>query len=149
MLILPHEWLTAKYHTDTLWHFIRYLHSINFKNTMKSLRLILFIAFSFAGFSLFAQEKTDSFTVFGNCGMCKSRIEKAAKAEGATAAIWNKDTKIMTVTYDASKTSNEAIQKKIAAVGHDTEQFTAPEKVYEKLPGCCLYERKSETKKPG
>jgi len=116
---------------------------------MKSIRLFLFIAFSFAGISLFAQEKTDSFSVYGNCGMCKSRIEKAAKAEGATAALWNKDTKIITVTYVASKTSNEAIQKKIASVGHDTEQFTAPEKVYEKLPGCCLYERKADTKKPG
>ena len=115
---------------------------------MKSIRLFLFITFSFAGISLFAQEKTESFSVYGNCGMCKSRIEKAAKAEGATAALWSKDTKIMTVTYDASKTSNEVIQKKIASVGHDTEQFIAPEKVYEKLPGCCLYERKADTKKP-
>jgi periplasmic mercuric ion binding protein len=97
--------------------------------------------------ALFAQEKTDSIKVWGNCGMCKSRIEKAAKAEGATAAVWNKDSKMLTVTYDASKTSNEAIQKKVASVGHDTEKFQAEDKVYEKLPGCCLYDRKGATPK--
>lgn len=114
---------------------------------MKALRHIILALFVLAGLSVFAQEKTDTFKVFGNCGMCKSRVEKAAKAEGATVAVWDKDTKIMTVTYDASKTSNEAIQKKIASVGHDTELFTAPDKVYDKLPGCCLYERKAESKK--
>lgn len=114
---------------------------------MKNLRLFLFIAFSFAGICLFAQEKTDTFKVYGNCGMCKSRVEKTAKAEGATTAVWDKDTKMMTVSYDPSKTSLEAIQKKIAAVGHDTDLFTASDKVYEKLPGCCHYDRKAETKK--
>jgi len=114
---------------------------------MKALRHIALAILLLAGISLFAQEKTDTFKVYGNCGMCKSRVEKAAKAEGATTAVWDKDTKIMTVTYDASKTSVEAIQKKVASVGHDTELFTAPGKVYEKLPGCCLYERKAETKK--
>jgi len=114
---------------------------------MKALRHIALSILLFAGISVFAQEKTDTFKVFGNCGMCKSRVEKAAKAEGATSAVWDKDTKIMTVTYDASKTSVEALQKKVASVGHDTELFTAPDKVYDKLPGCCLYERKAETKK--
>jgi copper chaperone CopZ len=99
-----------------------------------------------AAITVFGQEKTDTFKFYGNCGMCKSRVEKAAKTEGATTAVWDKETKMMTVTYDASKTSVEALQKKVASVGHDTELFTAPDKVYEKLPGCCLYERKSEKK---
>lgn len=98
-------------------------------------------------FSCFAQEKTDSFTVFGNCGMCKSRIEKAARIKGVSSVNWNKSTKVFTVTYDDSVVSNETIQKKIAAVGHDTELFEAPDKVYEKLHACFLYERKRELEK--
>ena len=94
-----------------------------------------------------AQDKTDSFKVYGNCGMCKSRIEKAAKVDGVSAASWNKDTKMFKVTYDAGKVSSESVQKNIAAVGHDTELFEAQDKVYKKLPECCLYERKREVKK--
>jgi copper chaperone CopZ len=114
---------------------------------MKSLRFFFVCLFSFGFVGLFAQEKTDSFTVYGNCGMCKSRIDKAAKLEGVTAASWNKDTKVLTVTYEASKVNNEAIQKKVASVGHDTELFTASDKVYDKLPGCCKYERKAASGK--
>jgi hypothetical protein len=49
---------------------------------------------------------------------------------------------MMSVTYDPSKITNEAIQKKIAAAGHDTEKQKAAEAVYNKLPGCCQYDRK-------
>ncbi|MBP7555534.1 MAG: cation transporter [Chitinophagaceae bacterium] len=94
--------------------------------------------------SVSAQEKTDSFKVYGNCGMCKKRIEKTAKVDGVSAASWDVQTKMLTITYDAAKVSNDSIQKKVAAVGHDTEKFEADDKVYEKLPGCCLYERKKK-----
>lgn len=96
-------------------------------------------------FSASAQEKTDSFKVYGNCGMCKKRIEKAAVSDGVSQAVWNVDTKLMTVTFKPAKITNEEIQKRIAAAGHDTEKFRADDKVYEKLPGCCLYERKPAT----
>ncbi len=96
---------------------------------------------------LFSQVKTDTIKVYGNCGMCKKRIEKAAKTEAVSSAAWSPDTKSMTITYDATKITLEEIQKKIAAVGHDTEMFKADDKVYEKLPGCCLYERKSTATK--
>jgi hypothetical protein len=35
----------------------------------------------------------------------------------------------------------DALSMKVASVGHDTEFYGAPEKVYVKLPGCCHYER--------
>ena len=91
--------------------------------------------------SLFAQEKTESFKVLGNCNMCKKRIENSLKIEPVSSAVWNVGSKIMTVTYDASKISNNDLQKKIAEVGHDTEKFEAPKDVFNKLPKCCLYER--------
>jgi len=88
-----------------------------------------------------ASAKTESFKVWGNCEMCKTRIEKAAKAEGAAAADWSTKTKLLSVTYDPSKTNLESLSKKIAAVGHDTEKYRAEDKVYNGLPACCKYER--------
>lgn len=94
--------------------------------------------------SVFAQEKTDTITVSGECGMCKSRIQKALKLEGISSAIWDTETKLLTVTYSSDKLSNDDIQKKVAAVGHDTEKYEAEDVVYNKLPGCCKYERKEK-----
>ncbi|MHC1733138.1 MAG: heavy-metal-associated domain-containing protein [Bacteroidales bacterium] len=86
--------------------------------------------------------KTESFKVWGECGMCKIRIEKTVKAEGATAASWDSKTQLLTVTYNPEKTGKEALSKKLAAAGHDTEKFKAPDEVYNSLPACCHYERK-------
>ena len=88
-----------------------------------------------------AQQKTETLKVWGNCSMCKDRIESAVKAEGATSASWDSKTKMLAVSYDPSKTSLDAFSKKLAAVGNDTEKFKAPDDVYAKLPGCCHYER--------
>jgi ABC-type uncharacterized transport system YnjBCD substrate-binding protein len=85
--------------------------------------------------------KTETFKVWGQCDMCKSRIEKTAKAEGALTARWDEKSQMLTVTFDTAKTSKEALSKKLASVGHDTEKFKAPDDVYSKLPGCCHYER--------
>jgi copper chaperone CopZ len=85
--------------------------------------------------------KTESFKVWGECGMCKARIEKTVKAEGASAASWDSKTQLLTVTYNPAKTGKEALSKKLAAAGHDTEKFKAPDEVYNNLPGCCHYER--------
>jgi periplasmic mercuric ion binding protein len=87
------------------------------------------------------QQKTESFKVWGKCDMCKTRIEKAVKAEGATSANWDTKTQLLAVTFDPSKTNIESLSKKLAAVGHDTEKFKAPDDVYAKLPGCCHYDR--------
>jgi copper chaperone CopZ len=85
--------------------------------------------------------KTESFKVWGKCEMCKARIEKTVKADGATSAAWDVKTQMLTVTYDPSKTNRDDLSKKLAAVGHDTEKYKAPDDVYAKLPGCCHYER--------
>jgi copper chaperone CopZ len=86
-------------------------------------------------------KKTETFKVWGNCDMCKTRIEKAVKEEGATDALWNQKTKMLTVTFDPSKTNKDALSKKLASVGHDTEKYKAADEVYAKLPSCCHYER--------
>lgn len=85
--------------------------------------------------------RTESFKVWGQCEMCKSRIEKTVKSEGATTASWDVKSQMLTVTFDSAKTNREALSKKLAAAGHDTEKFKATDEVYAKLPDCCHYER--------
>ena len=86
--------------------------------------------------------KTETIKVWGNCGMCKTKIEKAAKAAGAKTANWNEDSKELKVSYAANKTSSVKIQQAISKSGYDTQDFTADNKAYDNLHGCCQYDRK-------
>ncbi len=91
--------------------------------------------------SVFAQRKKENYIVQGECGMCKTRIESTAKKAGTTAAVWNPETKTLSVEFDQSKTNKDAILKKIAEVGHDNELYKTDASVYETLPDCCHYQR--------
>ena len=86
--------------------------------------------------------KTETIKVWGNCGMCKTTIEKAAKKAGAKTADWNEDSKELKVSYAANKTSSAKIQQAIARSGYDTQDFTAVKTAYDNLHGCCKYDRK-------
>lgn len=90
-----------------------------------------------------AQTKTETFKVSGNCGMCKTKIEKAAKDAGAKEASWDVDSKVLTVTYKSNTTNAAKIQEKIAAVGYDNEGFKTTVEAYKKLHGCCQYDREA------
>ncbi|WP_435413634.1 heavy-metal-associated domain-containing protein [Psychroserpens mesophilus] len=82
-----------------------------------------------------------SFGVRGNCGMCKSTIEKAANGvDGVASASWDVDKKKIDVSFDASKTDAMAIHNAIAASGYDTEKVAGSEEAYKDLPGCCKYD---------
>ena len=85
--------------------------------------------------------KTESVKIYGNCGMCETTIEKAGNKKKIAKVDWNKDTKMATITYDAKKTNQDAILKRIALSGYDSDKFLAPDDVYAKLPGCCQYDR--------
>ncbi len=85
--------------------------------------------------------ETTTFFVSGNCGMCKARIEKAAKGvNGVQNAVWDKKTRELTVTF-VGDTSQSSIEQAIAVSGHDTKTAKADKETYENLPGCCQYER--------
>jgi periplasmic mercuric ion binding protein len=88
--------------------------------------------------------KTQTVKVYGQCGMCKKRIEKAASTvKGVQSVSWNEDTQMLTLKYDLfKKEAVENVQKKIASVGHDTEKYKADDAAYANLPGCCHYQRK-------
>jgi mercuric ion binding protein len=90
---------------------------------------------------------TDTFQVSGNCGMCEKTIETAVKGmDGIVKADWNKETKMMHVTYNDKKVTLTQIKTKIASVGYDTDEIKASDSSYDKLPGCCQYGRKSDAK---
>lgn len=89
--------------------------------------------------------KTETVNIYGNCNMCKSTIEKAGNLKKVAKVDWNKDTKMATLTYDAKKTSQDEILKRVALSGYDNDKFLAPDNMYAKLPECCQYERKSKT----
>jgi len=85
--------------------------------------------------------KTETIKVAGNCELCKTRIEKAAKVDGVTKADWSDKTKMLTLVYNPMKVKSDDIQKKIAAAGHDTPKYKATDKAYNALPSCCKYRK--------
>ncbi|NOQ71902.1 MAG: hypothetical protein GQ574_07870 [Crocinitomix sp.] len=83
-----------------------------------------------------------TFKVWGNCDMCKNRIESMLeKTEGISEATWNVESKMLTVRFDNNKISLNKIQQKLADIGHDSEGYKASKKAYKKLHACCRYER--------
>jgi TusA-related sulfurtransferase len=116
---------------------------------MKTLSLFAAILFSIFNINTATAQtaqmaKTETIKVWGNCGMCKTTIEKAAKKGGAKTANWNEDSKELKVTYAVNKTSSAKIQKSIAKAGYDTQDFTAVQTAYDNLHGCCKYDRKTD-----
>ena len=110
---------------------------------MKKIKLMLLTAtLAVCSNLLYAQEKSDSLKVYGNCGMCKATIEGSLKKkDGVLSKSWNKETKVLFVTYDASKITVQKIGEKVAAAGYDNQYATAPDEAYKKLHSCCHYER--------
>lgn len=110
---------------------------------MKKYFLLSLIGLTLLHISAIAQQSdtTVQITVQGNCDQCKDRIESAAKLNGVTNAVWDEETKKLSLTYNPVLVTLERIEKKIVSVGHDVEQLKADEKVYKKLPACCKYRK--------
>lgn len=104
-----------------------------------------FLLFSTLFFSLLSAQTLSkaTFTVKGECDMCKERIETSAKKTGASTAYWSAETQNLQIEFDAGKTSADEILKNIAGVGHDNEKYKAPNSAYNNLPSCCHYEREN------
>ena len=84
---------------------------------------------------------TETVKIYGNCGMCENTIEKAGNLKKVALIDWNKETQMATLTYDAKKTNQDEILKRIALAGYDSDKFLAPDAVYGNLHGCCQYDR--------
>ncbi len=108
---------------------------------MKTTFLILALLLIAGTTAVFSQvQTTEKFSVKGNCGLCKTRIQNVAlSVDGVKKAIWNKETQILEVTFEPAKTNADKIQFVIAGLGHDTEKHKAAPEDYNKLPACCKY----------
>lgn len=112
---------------------------------MKSLkRIIIAIVVLLSTIAVNAQiknSKTETVKILGNCGMCKKNIENAGNLKKVAIVNWDVDSKMATLTYDATKTNSEEILKRIAGAGYENEKFTANDEQYNKLNKCCQYDR--------
>lgn len=111
---------------------------MNTKNLIATASMLLVLS------SCSAQMKnarTVTVHVNGDCGMCEPRIESAAYVQGEAEADWDVDAKTARITYDSARTNLDAVLKRIAEAGYDSEKFLAPDAAYAALPGCCQYER--------
>lgn len=86
-------------------------------------------------------EKQATFKVYGNCGMCETTIETALEQKGIYLADWDKETKMIQVSFDSTQYKLEDIHHLIANAGYDTDIERAPDDAYDSLHECCQYER--------
>ena len=91
-----------------------------------------------------------SIGVKGNCGMCKTTIEKAVKGlDFVENAEWGIQTKILDVEFsDSSIFDLEKLSIAITESGYETMSSTANQSSYDALPGCCKYDRNMEVYSP-
>lgn len=112
----------------------------------KIISLLCLLMFSTAVFAQ-TNKKTDTIKVYGNCEMCKEKIEGSLKKkDGVLSKKWDVKTKTLTVAYDADKITIKQIGEKIAAAGYDNEYATATDSAYNNLHQCCKYERPKKSK---
>lgn len=108
-------------------------------------KIVFVVLFALVGISVNAQEKLNKnlkavVAVYGNCKMCKKRIEKAAfSVKGVKSAEWHADCQDIHLVIDETKCSVLDVEKAIAKVGHDTKDIKATDEEYAKIHGCCEY----------
>jgi len=115
------------------------------KNSLKYLMIAAIVLLSTTNYAQIKNAKTEVAKVYGSCGMCKGKIEKAGNLKKIAIVNWDKDSQMATLTFDATKTNKDEILKKIALAGYDSDSFFAPNETYENLPGCCQYDRVAQT----
>ncbi|UPT70994.1 MAG: DUF3347 domain-containing protein [Flavobacterium sp. JAD_PAG50586_2] len=111
------------------------------KNSFMKIMVATCVLLSTAVSAQIKNVKTETVKVYGNCGMCESKIEKAGNLKNVAKVDWNQETGMATLTYDSKKTNQDEILKRIALAGYDSEKFLAPDDVYDNLHGCCQYDR--------
>src|SRR5690606_36720187 len=125
----------------TIFVYLTKLKIFKMKSLSKIVMVIVVLLSSINSFAQIKNAKTETVKIYGNCDMCKANIEKAGNVNKVANVEWNEDTKMATFTYDANKTNQDEILKRIALAGYDSDNFLAPDDVYTKLPECCQYDR--------
>lgn len=111
------------------------------KNSFIKIMVATFVLLSITINAQIKNAKTETVKIYGNCGMCETKIEKTGTIKKVAMVDWNQETQMATLTYDATKTNQDEILKRIALAGYDSDKFLAPDDVYNNLHGCCQYDR--------
>lgn len=101
--------------------------------------LILFAIITSSAIGQKVTYATDTLKVYGNCDMCKERIENACDVVGIKRASWDEKTQMLKVVYRPDKISIEEVHQLCANAGHATSKLKADEEAYEHLHHCCKY----------
>ncbi len=122
---------------------------------MQTFKTFLFIAIAVT-FTSFAQAQqfnykldgpfrtSRTFKVNGTCEMCKHRIESSIKnMPGIWSSYWDVSSKTLLIIYDRTKITPAIIEKLVSAEGHDIDSMIATSDLFDRLPECCHYQRKS------
>ncbi len=105
----------------------------------KNLLLALLVIFTI-GEHAFAQKKKETIIIItsAQCDMCKKRIEDAVLAiAGVKSAVLDVKTAEITVVFNNTKSSADAISQTISKLGYDADNIKADHDAYHKLPACC------------
>jgi len=87
-----------------------------------------------------SKAQSASFKVKGVCEMCKTRIENGTiRLKGVKYSNWEIVSNKISIIYNSKKIKLDDIHKEISLLGHSTEKYEAPEKIYNALPDCCKY----------
>ncbi|MFN8356701.1 MAG: heavy metal-associated domain-containing protein [Spirosomataceae bacterium] len=107
-------------------------------------RLLFSLIFVFVASFVFAdkgKEETVKIKTSAICEMCKERIEKnLAYTKGVSDVNLNLDDKVVTIKFNAKKTSTQKLKEVINKTGYDADEVPADKVAYEKLPSCCQKE---------
>lgn len=115
------------------------------KKSISNLIMVVTLVLSFtANHAQIKNTTSHTLKIYGNCGMCEKTIEKAGNLINVATVNWNNDTKMAALTYDAKKTNQVEILKRIALAGYDSDKFLALDDAYASLYDYCQYDREAK-----
>lgn len=91
--------------------------------------------------SVVAQADTVVIKTSAVCGTCKKTIERDLSFEkGVKSSSLDLETNMLTVIYNADKTTPDKIRHRISKIGYDADEVKRDKKGFDKLPDCCKQE---------
>ena len=103
------------------------------------MKKIISIILILIGININANAQTEvNIKTSAECDMCMKKLERNIIYEkGVKFAKLNLEDKVLTVNYNAKKTSAEEIKMAVSKLGYDADEVKADSAAYMKLPECC------------
>ena len=61
-------------------------------NSINKIMMAILVLLSTVSNAQIKNTKTETVKIYGNCGMCKTKIEKAGNLKNIANVVWNEDT---------------------------------------------------------